>query len=264
MPKEDAQPKEQPVLETPKEVKVEVQPEDKATELLSKLETLGLDSPEKIQSTYQASAQSGNLANLLGEERKRAQQLEQRLAQLEQAQRQPKQQDYGYYEEPTTQGTSLTVDHVKAAAREVLGEYMQNQRQAQMATAQEFSRIQSDQDFPAVRPIWEKHLSNPNVQFALQSGQTTLADQYNTVVRGYYKGLLMQSRDTIQGYVGKTRTAPPHMEQQNNAAPPRENPPAQQGPAAVREIMGKSAGGDEDINNALKALFPDTDPMFRT
>jgi len=260
---EEKQPKEQPQnpVETPVEAP-EVKPEDKAAELLQALEAVGIDSPEKVQSTYQASAQTGQMANLLGEERKRAQQLEQRLAQLEQQSRQPRQDDYGYYD--TQQNTaSLTADQVEAAARKVLGEYVQSQQQAQMATAHEFSRIQSDQDYPAVRSIWERHLQNPNVQLALQSGQTNLQDQYNTVVRGYYKGLLMQSKETIQGYVQKGQPTPPHMETDNNAAPPREAPPQPQGNEAVRDIMGKSKGGDEDIKNALAALMPDTDPMFQ-
>jgi len=251
--------KEKPQMEPPKEEKIEVQPEDRAAQLLQTLDGLGLDSAEKIQSTVQASSQAGNLANLLGEERKRATQLEQRLAQIEQ--RQQRQPQNEYYEEPTYQSPGLTVDHVKAAAREVLGEYVQSQQQAQLATAQEFSRIQGDQDFSAVRPIWEKHLQNPNVQMALQTGQTSLQDQYNSVVRGYYKGLLMQSKEAIQGYVQNRQQAPPHMEQQNNAAPPKEQKPQQQG--SVREIMGKSQGGDDDIAAALAALMPDTDPMFR-
>lgn len=256
---ENKQPKENPQMETQPEAP-QVQPEDKAAELLKALETVGIDSAEKVQSTYQASAQTGQMANLLGEERKRTQELERRLAQIEQQQRQPRQEDYGYYDTPN-QSAGLTADQVEAAARKVLGEYVHSQQQAQLATAQEFSRIQGDQDFPAVRSIWEKHLQNPNVQLALQSGQTNLQDQYNTVVRGYYKGLLMQSKDTIQGYVQKTQPRPPHMEQQNNAAPAPEQKTGER--PSLQEIMGKSTGGDEDINNALKALFPDTDPMFR-
>jgi hypothetical protein len=157
--------------------------------------------------------------------------------------------------------TSLSPDDIKRTMREVVGEYIQGQQQAQLATAQEFSRIQSDQDFPAVRPIWEKHITNPNVQLALQSGQTSLEKEFNNVRVAYYKGLLMQSKETIQGYVKQTPNAPPHMEKTTTAAPPRERAPETSD--ALREIMGKSAGGDEEISAALKQLFPDTDPMFR-
>ena len=68
---------EEPILEEP--TPEGPKPEDMAKELLAKLESLGIDTPERIEGIANASRESGNIARQMGELRRQNYELQEML-----------------------------------------------------------------------------------------------------------------------------------------------------------------------------------------
>ena len=72
----------------------------------------------------------------------------------------------------------------------------QEQQQLQEYNNKQMMEITSDIDYGTVKDVFNEHVTNPQVTFALQSGQTTYDKEYNKVVRTYYRTVAKKSRDT--------------------------------------------------------------------
>jgi hypothetical protein len=85
---------EKPTIEEP-EVKVDENPQEQAQALLSELQALGLDDPEKLHNTVKAAQQVGNMGNKLGETRNENEELRQEIARLSSMMESQNRNEYG-------------------------------------------------------------------------------------------------------------------------------------------------------------------------
>lgn len=251
--------KEKPVLESHKSESTAPNPEDKARELLEQLNSLNLDSPEKIQNTFNASQQAGRLAQLLGTEKETVRQLQERMTAMERQQRQPDYTQEGFV------GESIDLRKtIQEVMRGEINNYVTSQREAQTAAMREYAGLQSDPDYSLIQQVWEKHVANPNVQMNIQSGNTTLTNEFNKVKIAYYKGIAMNSKDVLQGLINKTTASAKsvHMETGDTSTTPLPDKDTRE--EALDRIKQQSTGTSDDLDAMIKALIPDTDPFFIT
>lgn len=264
------EPKEAPVLETPAAPETPaVDHEANAKALLETLERVGMETPEKIQSVHYASQQAGRYANDLGDSRSEVEALRTEVNALKTAppvQPQQYQQPYeGYdYNTPQPQAPQLTAQQVESiVAKQVtdgISKYTQSQLAATQAVQSEYAGIQSDPDYSLVQTVFDKHVSNPRVQLAIQSGQTSLTGEFNRSKVAFYKGMAMQSRDTMQGLLSQQRPAgvtPPHLEAGTTQVPGMPQPETHMG--QLKEIHSKTTGTDDDLDAMLRTVLPDED-----
>lgn len=178
--------------------------------LVAELERAGVTNTQELQNKFKASSESGRLAQLLGEERKRSESLTAQMQELSQRQAsQPREDIFG---EP--QGQPIDIEEVVGKAyRKERAREMAQMQQMQQATFEAWNRINMDEDMALVQPIWEQKLKDPTFTFKLQSGQIDPLTEYNKTVRQYYKEMMKKSVDTIkQLRGGQPPGAPPFME----------------------------------------------------
>lgn len=266
--------KENPVLEQPEAEGTTTQPEvdhrANAEALLSKLEQLKIDSPERLEGIAYASQQAGRYANDLGSEREQAQalraELEELRARVQQQQNrsqnyQPQQYDEGYgYEQPRVNITPEMISSIVGQqVNDAIGRYTQGQIRASQAVLNEYASIQSDPDYSIVQDVWDKHIANPRVQMAIQSGQTSLSKEFNKTRVAYYKGIAMNARDTMRGLLSQKPkgATPPHMEQSTTQTPGMPVPETNKD--KLRDIAKNSMGTTDDLEAMFTQMLPSDD-----
>jgi len=116
-----------------------------------------------------------------------------------------------------------------------------------------------------VKDIFEKHVSSPKVQQALGNQETNIVEEYNRVVKRFYRGIAEQSRDVLKKITEKGGVVPgsiqaPFMESGVITAPPRVSDDTK---AELRKQKEKSRGRDDDIDAMLKLILKDDDPILR-
>lgn len=251
-------------LDSPQEPKEQPQAQESDfTELIEELKRLGATTPEQVAGMARASSEAGNLANMLGESRRQVQmvaQQNQELRRMLQDMQASRQQEYS--DQPVD-----VKKLVRDALREEYSELTATQRAAQAEFYRQIGSIKSDEDYHLVSSAFDQHMSNPNVQAAIHDGQTSIRDEYNKLVRGYYRRIASQAKDAIEtlGKKGASvpgATAPPFVEggQSGQYAPPESRPDSRE---QLRELRKQSRGTDDDIDKMLRVLLPDGDPILR-
>lgn len=181
--------------------------------LIEELKAAGVTNAQELQNKLKASAEVGNMAYKLGEERKEKAELLERLTSLESKITQSSEDDYSTdYGKPV----DLQAEVRKAfrAERDAERKEAQQQQQNMMAS---WNRIQNDKDFHLVKPIWDEKLKDPNFVYSVQSGQVNPVEAYQETLRDYYKGIVSKSAETIEKLTGgKVRT--PVVEQGSSTA----------------------------------------------
>lgn len=180
-------------------------------ELLVELEKAGVTNAAELQNKFKASSEVGRMAQLLGDERKRSRDLEDRLSQLSN-----KSADRSS-EDPFAASTGGPIDIEAALERsveKVLTKRELKAQQFQQANIEAWNQIQQDEDYHLIRPIWEEKLKDPNFVFKIQSGQTNPVNAYTEEVRKFYKQTVKKAADTIKTLRGNTpgSIVPPHVE----------------------------------------------------
>lgn len=261
------EPKVSPTIDDPKKGSVNEganDPSQEAAALLEELKSMGVETPEQVRGMAKASSESGRLANMLGELRQQNAYLAEELKSMKRA---PKRQQWNDDDDLGDQSaSSIDLGELvsKQVRKELHGFWNETQRQQHEMRERQWSewrKIEGDRNYPMVKNIWEKHVQNPQVQYDLQSGVTTASDEYNKVVVRYLEAIAKRSRDVIEGFQGKSKVAPPHME---SGAPPA---PTKEGDASPREQMRKVAekgtGSDDDIDALINAAIPKGDRIFQ-
>jgi hypothetical protein len=125
----------------------------------------------------------------------------------------------------------------------------------------ELSDIQSDEDFALVGTIWDTHWQSPQTQHRVMTGQTSPKLEYDKVVKTFYRESLKKTHGALKNVMDKKAT-PPHVEvgDQSHVHMPTAT---EEQKKAVEKITKSSQGGDQDIENLVKALLPADDPMFK-
>lgn len=252
-----------PAKETPPAVDVDG--------LISELEKAGVASPQDLTNKLEASAQSGRLAQLLGDERKRSQNLETQVAEM-QRMAVPKQTMYDDPFEQAEQPIDLE-SAMERSVNKVLDRRDKAALQAHQQNLAKWNQIQSDKDYGLVKDVWEGHLKDPNFALQIQNGMVDPYLAYNETVRGYYKGMAQQSLDVIKQLRGGSGIPPPHVETGERVPTNIVSTTGGEEPDSVkrtRELKGKVEKGhqltsDEEleiIDSLLHAPTVPAVPMF--
>lgn len=193
-------------LQTEEPRKAEAKVEPKVDDLIAELERAGVTNAEDLSGKLRAGSEAGRLAQLLGDERKRSELLQQKLENT--GAKPPPQQDFMDYPEGQTidietaiaKGVNKVLDKREAKAREV-----------QQRSIEAWNRIQTDEDYHLIKDVWEEKLKDPGFVFKVQSGQIDPVSEYQSTLRGFYKTLLKKSHETITTMKGGD-LKPPHVE----------------------------------------------------
>jgi hypothetical protein len=237
-------------------------PHDEGKELLAQLEKLGVKKPEQIQGMAVASEQAGKMANMLGDLRRQNEELKRILQENASRPRQQQQED-PYNPQP------VNIEDVveRAVGKFYQQQILEPQQQAQAALARDFQEIQEDDHFSILGSQFEEYVKIPKNQYAIQTGQTSLAREYRRFKDRYFTQLLGKVTENYKSLLDSGARppgvgAPPHMETSGsgNYVPPDSKPDTRE---AMRNIASKSRGSDDDIDKLLSALLPDGDPILR-
>jgi hypothetical protein len=139
----------------------------------------------------------------------------------------------------------------------------QQQFEAQRHVQREYAKITNDPDFQLVEEVWKRHASTFDTQDRLQSGQSTLSEEYNNVVKTYYREIAKRSRSAIEG-LSKGSTKQPHMESGETQSKPIPSVDIEHN-KKVRQITEDRSKGNLDSNKALENLVKEFFPadMFK-
>ena len=197
-------PVEEPVVEPPAgEIDVEG--------IMAKLSELDKTTPQAIDGMATASKESGRLAQLLGDERKRNEQLQAELNQSRNAP-QPKTNDFDIdnYQE----GQPIDIEKaVESAVEKVVSKREKIATEANQRSFAEQQSILTDKNYkvPEIRAAFEAVRNDPATVMQLQTGQITLSGLWHNVKDSYKDNLLAESRKVIDSLSGKS-PAPTHLE----------------------------------------------------
>ena len=105
------------------------------------------------------------------------------------------------------------------------------------------------------------------MQYAINTGQTSLGKEYRRFKDRYFTNLLSKVTENYKtllgaGAKGAGNVTPPHVESSGstNYVPPESIPDSR---GQLKDLSSKSRGTDDDLDKMLKVLLPDGDPVLR-
>jgi replicative superfamily II helicase len=219
-------------------------------ELRSFMEARDLKSPddltgyvENLGSAEQWQQKYGTSENKVGELRR---ELEAMKAQIQQQAYSP---EYG------EQQTAVNIkDIVGQEIRGVLSEMQQQQQQSQMKYLTERSNLMKRPGWNDVQPHFDRAMQDPQVQYALQSGNLSQERLYSQI----NERVLMSKVNTFvkQMPEGAVSQPPPNAETSDRIQQP--TPEIE----AKKQRMDRAIE-NQDVDALLKDLIPDDDPIVR-
>jgi hypothetical protein len=258
----DNQPKLDPKEE---ETKIDI---DKVAEALK---AFNVQDADQLTGKLTAASEAGRLANLLGQERERVRELEQRLTVLESTQAKPvtatQEFDLDSYQEGQTIDLEGVIEKV-LTKHEI--KKAQELKRVQDMQIKAWNRIRNDRNYEKVRPIWEEKLKDPNFLYEIQNGLVDPVDAYRDIVDEYKDNLLRQSYESItQLKTGGVKPQPPHLEQggpspQNLVKDEDPNDPNVRIKSRLKELREKLQSGqqltpDEEMEVAMTSMIKNPD-----
>jgi transketolase len=231
---------EKPTIEEP-EVKVDENPQEQAQALLSELQALGLDDPEKLHNTVKAAQQVGNMGNKLGETRNENEELRQEIARLSSMMESQNRNEYG--ETPSIDLDSQIKRSINSWYSETV---LKPQQQVQQQFFSELQAVAADPDYSLVAQQFEKHIQSPSTQAMIANGQTSVKQEFDKTIRASYRSLLGKTTKTLEQLAGKKANIP-HVESSETS---------------VSEVSTKDEEYKENLQKLVKgrskgALSPD-------
>lgn len=197
-----------PIVEEPKAEEQKVnEPAVDVDGLIAELEKAGITNTQELQGKLDAGSQVGRMAELLGQERKRNEEL---TARLENPAPKP-QNDFDLDEYGEGQPLDIEAVVVRSVDK-ALTAREKKMAQVQQAQLQAYQRIKGDEDYHLVASIWEQKEKDPAFIFGVQNGSVNPVDEYTSIVRNFYKGLVQKSHDTIKTLTGGEKVKQPHVE----------------------------------------------------
>jgi hypothetical protein len=190
-----AEEKESPFIEEGTTETQSVQQAPDTDGLLAELKNAGISNPEELQNKFKASAEVGNMAYKLGEERREKAEL---LKRIEAMETKPATEDVS-----TEYGAPIDLQgEIRKGFRAERDAERKEAAQAQQAQMAAWNTIQNDEDFHLIKPIWDEKLKDQNFVFGIQSGQINPVAEYQNTLRTYYKGMMQKSAETIEKMQG--------------------------------------------------------------
>ncbi|MDY6834981.1 MAG: hypothetical protein SVY53_09315 [Chloroflexota bacterium] len=203
--------------------------------LIAELEKAGVTTAEQLGGKLEASRQAGQMAQLLGDARNEIAGLKTQLTEM----RQGTLNQSIDIDQLDDDGQNGGVDLEKAITRVLRKEKERDRQQAVEARKkimQSWGMIQNDKDYPLVKEVWERKISDPNFNLQVQSGQINPATEYMETVREFYKGIAKRSLDAIKTLKGGGVTPTPNVE----------------GPASIPGQPAPQAKGGKDVLDKTK------------
>jgi hypothetical protein len=229
--------------------------------LLDELGKIGVKKPEDLVNIHSASQQVGKAWNEVGTLRQQNEQLLRAVQELQTKMSQPvpREPEYGTNANEGVDLGKLIDTTIKKNIRDM----QQQQFDAQRHVQREYAKITNDPDFQLVEEVWKRHASTFDTQDRLQSGQSTLSEEYNNVVKTYYREIAKRSRSAIEG-LSKSGQKQPHMETGETQSRPIPSGD-QEHNKKVRQISEDRSKGNLDSNKALENLVKEFFPadMFK-
>ncbi len=189
---------EEPIVEPIVEGTEAKAPETDVDALVKELEKAGVSTAKELQGKLRASQEAGNLAEMVGDQRKR-------IADLEQAAKvPPADPDYDYSE-----GQPIDIE---AMMNNVMDKREAKARHIQNQAMQIWQGIQADPDYGLVKEVWETKIKEAIFNMDIQTGKKNVQTEYMETVRKYYKGVAQRSHDTIKALQEGVVPTAPHVE----------------------------------------------------
>ena len=249
---------ERPNIEQPVE---EPQPEpqvDETAALLEELKRVGVERPEQVANIHRASQESGRLAQMLGEERKRNEEMQRQLQEIQSRANRPVQEEYGSNE--------IDLESVieKKTVQALESFWQKKTREQQEANARQYAEFQEIQNHPRfnfVKDKWERHLKDPNVVNRLQTGQVRPKDEFAEVLYNTYDEVLLKTKGMLEKTYSPS--SPPHMESGDQRAVPK-TPADEEKKEKIRNMTktDRWQGTDDDIAKLMGTVLPKDDPFW--
>ena len=246
--------KELPQVEEPTEEKAgEIDVEG----LMAQLEKAGVTNVEDLDGKLRAGSEAGNLARLLGDERKRSQELADRLAQ------QPKPQPQTDYMD-TDYGQTINIeDAIEKSVSKVFTKREEAQRKAQEAQLQAYNKVTGHPSYKSgfVKDEFDAKLKDPNYVYQVQMGLIDpVSDFYDTIIKKQ-QILMQESHKTIEQLAGGKKIDPPHVEtgERTGTNLVSETPSETQEQKRMRELKEKTDKGylptEEETLSVIDSVF---------
>ena len=178
--------------------------------MIAELEKVGIENTQDLAGKLEAGAQSGRLAQLLGDERVRSQNLEAQVAELQKPPATPAQEP-DPFDAPAGQPIDLEAAIAKGV-NTVLDKRDQATLQAHQHNLAKWNHIQNDKRYSLVKKVWEAKLKDPNLVLQIQNGMVDVLQVYQETVLDYFEGVSKRSLDTIKQLHGGGGIKPPHLE----------------------------------------------------
>ena len=200
---------------------------DEIGALMETLEKAGVRDVKTLEGKLQASQQTGNLANQLGDTRAEITRLTGLLQERESRPAPRRQENLDDFNlDNYGEGQQFTLEDVKKASAESVEEVLtrreQQQAQAQRQVYETWNAIQSDPDYSLVKEVWEAKLKEPDFVYKIGQGLANPLTEYNETVRVFLKGLIKQSHGTInQLRGGPPPVNQPHVETSGSRGQPQ-------------------------------------------
>ena len=196
----------------------------------------------------------GDSQNEVGDLRRQVLQLSQQIQQQTQDHQQAMEQD------PYTEPKPIDVrKEVYAAIGDYVGQLQQATTAGQQRYAQERAKLQTMPNWGKLQPQFDTALQRPEVQQAIQTGQTDMEKLYLYLNQSYLLNVAKGAQDAIQSIPGNARRtleqAPPVQGDGRVAQPPSDEAQRQEAIAKARD-----AG---DAQTVLQNILPDGDPLLR-
>jgi len=208
-----------------------------------------------------ASQQTGRAWNEVGQLRKAVEDLQGMNRELQsQLQHSLPAQQGGYYgsaegDQPMTKREFI----------ELLGQERNKQINAYKTQMGEMQQIYGDPDFGAVGGLFQRHLQDPNTQMRLHAGQTTLTNEYNRLVRTFYRETAARAGKVVEQYIGAKGTTPPHVEANQPSTP--SIPDSKVSKDKIKKITeGRRKGevtSEQALEDLVRTVLPPDDPIFK-
>lgn len=250
------EPNVEPMETPPTEPASEVKPDDEINvdALMDELKTLGKTTPESIQGMHTASQQSGNLANQVGE-------LRGEIERLTANEGQPPVSQESYVDPSSVDLGRLIDSRLEDGLEKFWTKKQEIQGKAYQNMMADLSSVRSDKYYLRIKDVYDEHLKTPDIQVAINNGQTSYSREYLRIKDRYVDKLLEQSGKTIEQLSGKgAKPTPPHVESGAPSAPVI--PEADERKDKIKKISDNSTGSDDDIDRVLEVLLPKGDKFF--
>jgi hypothetical protein len=232
--------------------------------LMSELEKAGITNAGELTGKLRASQESGRLAQLLGDERKRTAEYEAKLREYTTTPPPAPKQDFMDYGE----GQSIDIEAaIERSVSKVINKEKEAQRIAQEQNLQKWNHIRSDEDYEVVKEIWENKLKDPNFVYQIQAGVIDPVQDFNNTKTNYYKTLLRRSHETITTMRGGDKVNPPHIESgsRTSANMVSETPSGTDADRKLAEMKAKTDKGymmtGEEELDLIDTIFGNTTPL---